>query len=85
VQTQGGVPRNRAAKHLVRLLLGIVLGIRVLERSKTEQALLEGVARQALAHCIERLPSRFDDEPVECCEISPFTVRVCNRVNQSPG
>jgi hypothetical protein len=57
------VPRNRAAKDLVHLLLGIALGISVLARSKTKQAFLEGVARQAVAHFIERVPSRFDDEP----------------------
>jgi TetR/AcrR family transcriptional repressor of nem operon len=34
---------------LARLLLGVLLGIRVLARSKPERALLEGVARPALA------------------------------------
>lgn len=48
-QAQGEVPRNRAAKDLARLLLGVLLGIRVLARSKPERALLEGVARPALA------------------------------------
>jgi TetR/AcrR family transcriptional repressor of nem operon len=48
-QAEGAVPRNRAAKDLARLLLGVVLGIRVLARSKPERALLEGVARPALA------------------------------------
>jgi TetR/AcrR family transcriptional repressor of nem operon len=48
-QVEGAVPRNRAAKDLARLLLGVVLGIRVLARSKPERALLEGVARPALA------------------------------------
>ncbi len=37
------------AKDLARLLLGVLLGIRVLARSKPERALLEGVARPALA------------------------------------
>ena len=48
-QAEGTVPQNRAAKDLARLLLGVLLGIRVLARSKPERALLEGVARPALA------------------------------------
>jgi hypothetical protein len=37
------------ADDLARLFLGIVLGIRVLARAKPERALLEGLARPALA------------------------------------
>lgn len=48
-QTEGAVPPDRIAKDLARLLLGVLLGIRVLARSKPERALLEGVARPALA------------------------------------
>ena len=48
-QAEGAVPRARIAKDLARLLLGVLLGIRVLARSKPERALLEGVARPALA------------------------------------
>jgi TetR/AcrR family transcriptional regulator, transcriptional repressor for nem operon len=48
-QAEGAIPRNRAAKDLARLLLGVLLGIRVLARSKPERALLEGIARPALA------------------------------------
>ena len=48
-QAKGAIPRDRAAKDLARLLLGILLGIRVLARSKPERALLEGVALPALA------------------------------------
>ena len=48
-QAEGVVPRDRAAKDVARLLLGVLLGIRVLARSKPERALLEGVARPALA------------------------------------
>jgi TetR/AcrR family transcriptional repressor of nem operon len=48
-QTKGEIPRDRAAKDLARMLLGVLLGIRVLARSKPERALLEGVARPALA------------------------------------
>ncbi len=46
---EGAVPRDRVAKDLARLLLGVLLGIRVLARSKPKRALLEGVARPALA------------------------------------
>jgi TetR/AcrR family transcriptional repressor of nem operon len=48
-QAKGHVPRDRIAKDLARSLLGVLLGIRVLARSKPERALLEGVARPALA------------------------------------
>ena len=48
-QAEGSVPRGRIPKDLARLLLGVLLGIRVLARSKPERALLEGVARPALA------------------------------------
>ena len=48
-QADGAVPRKRVAKDLARLLLGVLLGIRVLARSKPERALLEGVARPAFA------------------------------------
>ncbi len=47
-QADGVVPRERVAKDLARLLLGVLLGIRVLARSKPERDLLEGVARPAL-------------------------------------
>jgi TetR/AcrR family transcriptional repressor of nem operon len=45
----GEVPRERAPDDIARLLLGVLLGIRVLARSKPDRALLEGVARPALA------------------------------------
>jgi TetR/AcrR family transcriptional repressor of nem operon len=48
-QAEGAVPPERAATDIARLLLGVLLGIRVLARSKPERALLEGVARPALA------------------------------------
>ncbi len=48
-QADGAIPMDRAAKDLARLLLGVLLGIRVLARSRPERALLEGVARPALA------------------------------------
>jgi TetR/AcrR family transcriptional regulator, transcriptional repressor for nem operon len=48
-QAEGTVPRNIAAKDVARLFLGVLLGVRVLARSKPERSLLEGVARPALA------------------------------------
>jgi TetR/AcrR family transcriptional regulator, transcriptional repressor for nem operon len=48
-QAEGTAPPNLVAKDLARLLLGVLLGIRVLARCKPERALLEGVARPALA------------------------------------
>ena len=48
-QTEGTVPRQRAAKDLARLLLGLVLGIRVLARVRPERALLQSLVRPALA------------------------------------
>jgi TetR/AcrR family transcriptional repressor of nem operon len=48
-QAEGAVPPHRVARDLARLLLGVLLGVRVLARSKPERALLEGVARPALA------------------------------------
>jgi TetR/AcrR family transcriptional regulator, transcriptional repressor for nem operon len=48
-QSEGTIPQDRVAKDLARLLLGVLLGIRVLARTKPQRALLEGVARPALA------------------------------------
>lgn len=48
-QAEGTAPPNLVAKDLARLLLGVLLGIRVLARCKPERALLEGLARPALA------------------------------------
>jgi TetR/AcrR family transcriptional regulator, transcriptional repressor for nem operon len=48
-QSEGVTPPHLVAKDLARLLLGVLLGIRVLARAKPERALLEGVARPALA------------------------------------
>jgi TetR/AcrR family transcriptional repressor of nem operon len=48
-QAAGAIPPDRNATDLARLLLGLLLGIRVLARSKPERALLEGMARPALA------------------------------------
>jgi TetR/AcrR family transcriptional repressor of nem operon len=48
-QTDGTIPRKLNSWDAARLLLGVLLGIRVLARSKPERALLEGIARPALA------------------------------------
>jgi TetR/AcrR family transcriptional repressor of nem operon len=47
-QASGAVPRERNPDDLARLLLGVLLGVRVLARAKPERALLEGVVRPAL-------------------------------------
>jgi TetR/AcrR family transcriptional regulator, transcriptional repressor for nem operon len=47
-QADGTVPRDRSPRDLARLLLGVILGIRVLARTNPSRALLEGVARPAL-------------------------------------
>lgn len=46
-QADGSVTRAQTADDLARLLLGAMLGIRVLARTRPERALLEGVARAA--------------------------------------
>lgn len=48
-QEDGSVPPVHKSRDLARLLLGVILGIRVLARSNPNRALLEGVARPALA------------------------------------
>jgi len=48
-QAEGTVPPDRAPRDLARMLLGVLLGIRVLARANPDRALLEGVARPALA------------------------------------
>jgi TetR/AcrR family transcriptional repressor of nem operon len=48
-QADGSVPPNRSSEDLARLLLGVLLGIRVLARTSPDRALLEGVARPAFA------------------------------------
>jgi TetR/AcrR family transcriptional repressor of nem operon len=48
-QDQGKVPPERDARDLARLLMGVVLGLRVLARTRPSRSLLESVARPALA------------------------------------
>jgi TetR/AcrR family transcriptional regulator, transcriptional repressor for nem operon len=47
-QADGSVAKSLTANDMARLLLGILLGIRVLARSRPDQALLEGMVRPAL-------------------------------------
>ena len=47
-QRDGSIPEDRNPVELARLLLGVVLGIRVLARTNPEKALLHGLARPAL-------------------------------------
>ncbi len=48
-RASGTVPRGVDATNTARLLLGALLGIRVLARSASDRSLLEGVVRPALA------------------------------------
>jgi TetR/AcrR family transcriptional regulator, transcriptional repressor for nem operon len=48
-QSDGTIPESCNSRDTARLLLGALLGIRVLARSKPDRALLEGIARPALA------------------------------------
>jgi TetR/AcrR family transcriptional repressor of nem operon len=48
-QREGAVPADRDPADLARLLLGVILGVRVLARSNPQRELLEGVVRPALA------------------------------------
>jgi TetR/AcrR family transcriptional repressor of nem operon len=48
-KADGTTPADRSARDLSRLLLAVLLGVRVLARSQSSRALLEGVARPALA------------------------------------
>ena len=47
-QADGSVAASLDAKDAARLLLGVLLGIRVLARSRPDQAVLEGMVRPAL-------------------------------------
>jgi TetR/AcrR family transcriptional repressor of nem operon len=47
-QRDGSVARSQPANDLARLLLGVLLGIRVLARTRPERALLEGLVRPVL-------------------------------------
>src|SRR5262249_4707400 len=47
-QADGTVNRNRSARDLARMLLSVLLGVRVLARSRPERALLEAAVQSAL-------------------------------------
>ena len=55
-QADGTTPRGLDASDTARLLLGVLLGVRVLARSAPNRSLIEGVVRPALA--LLDLPSR---------------------------
>jgi TetR/AcrR family transcriptional regulator, transcriptional repressor for nem operon len=48
-RVDGSVPAEKDPSEIARLMLGVVLGIRVLARAKPDGALLKGIARSALA------------------------------------
>jgi TetR/AcrR family transcriptional regulator, transcriptional repressor for nem operon len=48
-QKEGSVPPDRDARDLARVLLAVLLGIRVVARTRPQRKLLEGMARPVLA------------------------------------
>lgn len=48
-QASGSISRAQPSEDLARLLLGILVGIRVLARARPERALLEGIVRPVFA------------------------------------
>ena len=48
-QADGSVPKERSAADLAALLMGVVMGIRVLARANPDRTLLKRIARPALA------------------------------------
>lgn len=48
-QAEGTIARRQSADDIGRLLLGVLLGLRVLARNRPERAVLEGLVRPALA------------------------------------
>ena len=52
------IARSQSAEDLARLLLGVLLGIRVLARSRPNRALLEGLVRPAFAALGEAKPQK---------------------------
>ncbi len=48
-QNDGSISRSQPAEDLGRLLLGVLLGVRVLARAKPQRSLLESVVRPVLA------------------------------------
>jgi TetR/AcrR family transcriptional repressor of nem operon len=60
-QADGSVPPGRDPADLARLLLGVILGVRVLARATPQRALLEGTVRPALA--LLDWPDRAEPQP----------------------
>ena len=48
-QHEGTIPKAQSAEDLARLLMGVLLGIRVLARARPDRKLLEGLARPVFA------------------------------------
>lgn len=57
-QSAGTVPRDIDAADTARLFLGMLVGIRVLVRTRPKRALLEGMVRPALGLLDKRRPGR---------------------------
>jgi TetR/AcrR family transcriptional repressor of nem operon len=55
-QRSGAISASQSAADMARLLLGVLLGIRVLARTRPERELLEGIVRPAFA--------LFDDQTI---------------------
>jgi TetR/AcrR family transcriptional regulator, transcriptional repressor for nem operon len=62
-QVSGEIPNAASADDLARLLLGTLLGIRVLARARPERALLEGLMRPVLSLLDTDLQSRRKRSP----------------------
>jgi len=52
------IPKTQTAEDLARLLLGVLLGIRVLARARPDRKLLEGLARPVFALLDNEAPSK---------------------------
>jgi TetR/AcrR family transcriptional repressor of nem operon len=48
-QWEGSIVRSRPAPELAKLLLGVLLGLRVLARTRPEPAVMEGAVNAALS------------------------------------
>jgi TetR/AcrR family transcriptional repressor of nem operon len=55
-QSDGTITRKRAPRDLARELLSVLLGVRVLARSRPERAVLEGAVRSALGSLAPERP-----------------------------
>lgn len=57
-QRNGTISKSQPAEDLARLMLGVLLGIRVLARSRPNRSLLEGLVRPAFAMLGDIKPSK---------------------------